>query len=107
MATTVAKLPPAASAYLRAFDLAAVALWAGGRITVTRNPAGARAAWWCKFADADRLAEAARADGSDILGTARRLGIVATDHAAVLMRVARAHEKRIEAATAGAEATAY
>ncbi len=82
--------------YLAAFDLAAVAISPTGRVYASRNPAGASLAWWCRAADANRVAEAADATG-DVETTAARCGVQLTPHAIVVERVAQRTGK-IEAA---------
>jgi hypothetical protein len=51
---TIPPLPHGVAAYVRAFDLTSIAVTRDGRLVVTRNPAGAQAAWWCSATDASR-----------------------------------------------------
>jgi hypothetical protein len=48
MGATIAPLPRAVMDYIAAFNLAAVCRYRDGRLGVTRNSAGAAAAWWCE-----------------------------------------------------------
>jgi hypothetical protein len=57
-----------------------------GRLGVTRNPAGAAAAWWCEAVKARAVLRLARKGDGDIPAAARALGVVLTDHATVLTR---------------------
>jgi hypothetical protein len=69
---------------------------------VSRNPAGAAAAWWVEAEQAGAVIRQARKDGSDIQAIARRLGVALTEHAIVLTRASAAIE-RIEAALGEAQ----
>jgi hypothetical protein len=90
-------LPRAADDYVRVFDIVAICAYRDGRIGVSRNPAGAAAAWWVEAEQAGAVIRHARKDGSDIQAIARRLGVALTEHAIVLTRASAAIE-RIEAA---------
>jgi hypothetical protein len=97
MQQTIPSLPRAVADYVRAFDLAAICAYCDGRIGVSRNPAGAAAAWWVEAEEVGAVIRQARKDGSDIQAVARRLGVALTEHAIVLTRASAAIE-RIEAA---------
>ena len=97
MQQAIPSLPRAVADYVRAFDLAAICAYRDGRIGVSRNPAGAVAAWWVEAEQAGAVIRQARKDSSDIQAIARRLGVALTEHAIVLTRASAAIE-RIEAA---------
>ena len=59
MPTVVEPLSQGAADYLRSFDLRAVCQSEGGRIFISDNPKNAVTAFWCRAADASRVAEAA------------------------------------------------
>jgi hypothetical protein len=101
---SIKPLSPAVRDYLRAFDLTAFAVWAEGRISATRDPAGAETAWWCEAAKAAPVIRQARRHNVDIPAGARALGVELTDHATVLAR-ANAAVARIEAGMAWAQRT--
>jgi hypothetical protein len=86
MQKRLARLSPAGRDYIAAFDIAAVAMSACGRVKFTQNPTGAAAAWWCGSADAERVAMAAR-PGRDVIAAAVRLGVHLTPHAVLVARV--------------------
>lgn len=93
------KLPAAFISYCATFDLVALAQQ-GGRLVVTHDPSGSETAWWARRQDADRLLEAARADG-DVRLAAFKLQLPVTDHEVALRRVAhRLHQldTRLDAA---------
>jgi hypothetical protein len=71
MDATIAPLPRAVIDYIAAFNLAAVCRYGDGRLGVTRNPAGAAAAWWCDTVSARPLIRGARRHGGDIPAAAR------------------------------------
>jgi hypothetical protein len=104
MDSTIAPLPRAVTDYIAAFDLAAMCRYADGRLGVTRNPAGASAAWWCEAVKAGPVIRAARRHSGDIPAAARELGVPVTDHARVLARAKHAVAK-IEAGMAWAQRT--
>ena len=58
----------------------------GGRIFVGDNPKGAAVAYWCRAADASRVAETAWQTG-DILAAGQQCGVGLTPHQIVLKRV--------------------
>jgi hypothetical protein len=82
--------------YVHAFNIAAICAYRDGRIGVSRNPAGAAAAWWVEAEQAGAVILQARKDGSDIQAVARRPGVALTEHTTVLTRASAAIE-RIEA----------
>jgi hypothetical protein len=84
----IAPLPRAVRDYIAAFDLAAVARHRDGRLEVTRDPARARADWWCEAARAGQLLKAAQA-GKDISTVARQLDVTVTEHSVVVARARR------------------
>jgi hypothetical protein len=98
---SIEPLSPAVRDYLRAFDLTAIAVSAEGRISVTRDPAGPAAAWWCEDVKAGLVIRAAGRYGGDIPSAARAVGVALTDHATVLARAMAALGK-IEAGMAWA-----
>ena len=73
-------------AYLRQFDLSAVARTRDGRLISIRNPSGAEAAWWLAASDVGRVLRAAWADHSDVATAARRLGVRLVEHAPMMQR---------------------
>ena len=98
---TIEPLSPASLDYLYAFDLRAVCVSQTGRVYVSKNPAGASLARWCKSDAAAKLADAAWRS-ADVPTAAHRCGIAITPHSVVLKRVA-ARTERIDAAIAKAE----
>ena len=76
---------------------------ASGRIFITDNPKGAAAAFWCRAADASRVAEAAWQVG-DIMAAGQRCGVALTPHAVVLRRTAERVSKIDEVIAAGIDA---
>jgi hypothetical protein len=98
----IESLSPSARDYLAAFDLAAVAVSLTGRVFISKNPAGASQAFWCKAADADKVATAAW-NNADVMEAARRLHIVVTPPPILAARV-KARTERIELAIAQAKA---
>jgi hypothetical protein len=94
----IPSLTRAVADHVRAFDLVAICAYRDGRIGVSRNPAGAAAAWWV-----EAVIRQARKEGSDIQAVARRLGVALTEHAIVLTR-ASAAVARIESALREAQA---
>ena len=99
---TIESLSPAAADFLDAFDLRAVCVSQTGRVYVSKNPAGASLAWWCKSDAAAKLADAAWRN-ADVPTAAHRCGIAITPHSVVLKRVT-ARTERINAAIAQAKA---
>jgi hypothetical protein len=99
---TIPALPRGVSAYVAAFDLTSIALTRDGRLVVTRNPAGATAAWWRPAREASRVARHARKDSGDIPAAARALGVPVTVHGVAVQR-AGAAVARIDAALAEAQ----
>jgi hypothetical protein len=95
MTEAIGKLPRSVRSYLDNFHLMAIAVTESG-IRLTRNPAGARAAWWCREVDAEPLREwLAEHQSCDVLYAARQLEVPVTAHATVLER-ARAALGRID-----------
>jgi hypothetical protein len=91
MADTIAPLPPAIASYVGRFELTALAVTRDNRIIVTRDPAGAKAAWWCKAEDAGPLLRWLVSHLShDAPYAARTLRLVVTEHATVVQRAAAA-----------------
>jgi hypothetical protein len=100
----IESLSPSARDYCAAFNLTAVAISPTGRVFISSNPAGARAAFWCRDnGEADAVAKAAWARG-DIAEAARRLHVTVTPHPIFAARV-RARTERIEQALQQAKAT--
>jgi hypothetical protein len=91
--TLISALPREAKDYLGAFGIAAVVIYRDGRIDVSRDPAGAVAAWWVEADQAGAVVKQARKNGGDIPAAARRLGVVLTEHATVLARAAAASKR--------------
>ena len=89
----ISALPREAKDYLGAFGIAAVVIYRDGRIGVSRDPAGAVAAWWVEADQAGSVVKQARKNGGDIPAAARRLGVVLTEHAIVLVRAAAASKR--------------
>src|ERR1700731_4882839 len=87
-----------------AFDLTSIAVTRDGRLVVTRNPAGATAAWWCPAREASRVVRHARKDSGDVEAAARALGVPVTVHHVAIQR-AGAAVARIDAALAEAQRT--
>lgn len=98
----IESLTPSARDYLAAFDLAAVAISPTGRVFISKNPAGASAAFWCRASEADKVANAAWHRG-DIAEAARRLHIAVTPHPILVARIG-ARTRRIDEALAQAKA---
>ena len=88
--TLISALPREAKDYLGAFGIAAVVIYRDGRIGVSRDPAGAVAAWWVEADQAEGVVKQARKNGGDIPAAARHLGVALTEHAIVLARAAAA-----------------
>jgi hypothetical protein len=89
--STIAPLPPAITDYISRFDLTALAVTRDNRVVVTRNPAGAKAAWWCKAEDAGPLLRWLISRLShDAPYAARTLGLTVTEHEVVVQRAAAA-----------------
>jgi hypothetical protein len=87
--STIPPLPPAIAEYVGRFDLAAIAATRDGRVVVTRDPAGAKAAWWCKAEDAGPILRWLLEHRShDAPYAARTLGLTVTEHATVVQRAA-------------------
>jgi hypothetical protein len=87
--STIPPLPPAIGEYVRRFDLAAIAATRDGRVVVTRDPAGACAAWWCKAEDAGPILRWLVSHLShDAPFAARTLGLAVTEHATMVQRAA-------------------
>jgi hypothetical protein len=81
----IAPLSGNGRAYVRAFDLHAIAIYRDGRIAVAENPAGAAEAFWCESRrDAHLIARLARASGSSIPDAARELHLRVGGHAHVV-----------------------
>jgi hypothetical protein len=99
---TIPPLPRGIAGYIRAFDLTAIARTRDGRLIVSRNPAGAAAAWWCPAREASRIVRHARKDSGDVEGAARALGVPLTVHHVAVQRAA-ASVGRIDAALAAAQ----
>jgi hypothetical protein len=91
--TLISALPREARDYLGVFGIAAVVIYRDGRIGVSRNPAGAVAAWWVEDDQARGVVKQARKNGGDVPGAARRLGVALTEHAIVLARAAAASKR--------------
>ena len=91
--TLISALPREVKDYLGAFGIAAVVIYRDGRIGVSRDPAGAVAAWWVEADQAGSVVKQARKNGGDIPAAARRLGVVLTEHAIVLVRAAAASKR--------------
>jgi hypothetical protein len=90
MADPIGRLPAAVRSYIAGFDLAALAITDKG-VRVTRDPAGARAAWWCRAADAPALLEwLEEHESTEVLYAARLLGLSVTPHAVVVQRASAA-----------------
>jgi hypothetical protein len=103
--TTIPTLPRGVSAYVAAFDLTSIAVTRDdGRLVVTRNPAGATAAWWCPAREASRVVRHARRDSGDVEAAARALGVPVTVHHVAVQRAA-ASVARIDAALVEAQRT--
>jgi hypothetical protein len=86
----IGRLAPAVRSYIAGFDLAALAVTDRG-IRLTLDPAGARAAWWCRAADAEPLREGlAEHQSFDVLYAARQLAVSVTPHHVVLARASAA-----------------
>jgi hypothetical protein len=98
----IASLSPSARDYLDSFDLVAIAISPSGRVFVSKNPAGASAAFWCRAGEADKVANAAWYRG-DIAEAARRLHVAVTPHPILVARLA-ARTRRIDEALAQAKA---
>ena len=101
--TLISALPREAKDYLGAFGIAAVAIYRDDRIGVSRDPAGAVAAWWVEADQAGGVVKQARKNGGDIPAAARKLGVTLTAHDAVIAR-AKAATARIEDALSEAQA---
>jgi hypothetical protein len=86
MQQTIPSLPRAVADYVRALDLVAICAYRDGRIGVSRNPAGAAAAWWVKADQAGAVIRLAGKNGNDAPAAARRLGVALTEHAIALTR---------------------
>jgi hypothetical protein len=84
----VAPLSHSARDYVRAFGLTCIALWRDGRLGVSRNPAGAEAAWWCPAKPTGKIVRAANANGKDVIAAAARLHTPLTPHGAAGMAFA-------------------
>ena len=90
--------------YTAAFDLAAVCRQRDGRLGVSRNPAGAAAAWWCGTVKVGPVIRAARRHSGDVPAAAHALGVALTDHATAVART-KAALARIEAGMAWTQHT--
>jgi hypothetical protein len=88
--TLIPALPREAKDYLGAFGIAAIVIYRDGRVDVSRDPAGAVAAWWVEADKAGAIVKQARKNGGDIPAAARHLGVALTEHAIVLARAAAA-----------------
>jgi hypothetical protein len=88
---SIPPLPPPIADYVARFDLTALAVTRDGRVIVTRDPAGARAAWWCRAEDAGPILRWLVSHLShDAPYAARTLGLVVTEHETVVQRAAAA-----------------
>jgi hypothetical protein len=97
MPTIIQPLSASALDYLAAFDLRCICVTSSGRVYTTKNPqVGAVAAWWCRAADADAVANASWMN-ADVVGAANRLQVSLTPHDVVLRRVGERTAKIDEA----------
>jgi hypothetical protein len=101
--TLISALPREAKDYLGAFGIAAVAIYRDDRIGVSRDPAGAVAAWWVEADQAGGVVKQARKNGGDIPAAARKLRVTLTAHDVVIAR-AKAATARIDNALSEAQA---
>jgi hypothetical protein len=101
--TLISALPREVKDYLGAFGIAAVIIYRDGRIGVSRDPAGAVAAWWVEADQAEGVVKQARKNGGDILAAARKLSVTLTAHDVVIAR-AKAATARVENALSEAQA---
>ena len=101
--TLISVLPREAKDYLGAFGIAAVVVYRDGRVGVSRDPAGAVAAWWVEADQAEGVVKQARKNGGDILAAARKLSVTLTAHDVVIAR-AKAATARVENALSEAQA---
>jgi hypothetical protein len=101
--TLISALPREAKDYLGAFGIAAVVIYRDGRIGVSRDPAGAVAAWWVEADQAEGVVKQARKNGGDILAASRKLGVTLTAHDVVIAR-AKAATARVDNALSEAQA---
>jgi len=95
--TLISALPRETKSYFGAFGIAAVVVYRDGSIGVSRNPAGAVAAWWVEADQAGGVVKQARKNGGDIPAAAWKLSVALTEHSVVLAR-ASAAVARIESA---------
>ena len=99
----ISALPREAKSYFGAFGIAAVVVYRDGRVGVSRDPAGAVAAWWVEADQAGGVVKQARKNGGDIPAAARELGVTLTAHDVVIAR-AKAATARIDNALSEAQA---
>jgi hypothetical protein len=86
----IERLPAAVRNYIAGFDLAALAITEKG-VKVTRDPTGAKSAWWCRAADAEPLREwLVEHQSCDVLYAARQIQVSVTAHAIVVQRASAA-----------------
>jgi hypothetical protein len=90
----ISALPREAKDYLGAFGIAAVVIYRDGRIGVSRDPAGAVAAWWVEADRAEGVVKQARKNGGDIPAAAWKLSVALTEHSVVLARASAAVERK-------------
>jgi uncharacterized oligopeptide transporter (OPT) family protein len=88
-------LPRTVKDYIHGFNITAIVAYRDGRIGTSRDPVGAVSALWVTDDLAGGLIKQAQKNGGDIPATARKLGVVLTEHATVLAR-ASAAASRIE-----------
>jgi hypothetical protein len=88
--------------FLNAFGITAVWVSRTGKVFTSENPRHASQVFWCKHADAERVADLAQRNG-DIVGAAARLSVQLTEHAKLIARV-RERTGWIEAALREAKA---
>jgi hypothetical protein len=82
-------IPPIAKnvlSYLKQFDLTAVAMSRDRRLYATRDPSGAKSAFWARACDVGALIRLAQADSGDVVAAARALGVRVVSHAEALQR---------------------
>ena len=96
----IPRLSPDIRQYIARFSITSIAVWADGRIKVTRDPHGATSAYWCRACDAKAIVRLARrnratfrADGdysAAVLDAARSLRLGVTPHDRMVARVTNA-----------------
>jgi hypothetical protein len=87
----IAQLRPGVLDYLSSFGLVAIALNPGGKLTITSNPTGAVAAWWCPVDYSEALLRRARKLGLPI--AAHQLHVTVAEHAHTVARATAALRK--------------